>query len=177
MAGRKLTARAEEEVVFMENLLVQCDHLTKLVEEYAAAKKNQDAQAQTIARQLSQIRQQAMIKNLGPIADQAGLLSVAAGRGSQMQRARTMREGVAGFKQLLERTMKATIEADQRLQAEAEKEKERQRAAERAAAQRMAERALRESAPQMKAPPEAERPAAPAEAAGQVKEGEAKPQQ
>jgi len=120
MAGRKLSAKTEEEVVFMENLLTQCAHLTKLVEEYAGMKKNPEAAVQVITRQLSQIRQQAMIKNLGPVADYAGMLSVAAGRGSQMQRTRVMREGVVGFKQLLERTMKAAIDADQRVRAEAE---------------------------------------------------------
>jgi len=123
MAGRKLSAKTEEEVVFMENLLTQCAHLTKLVEEYAVMKKNPEAAVQVITRQLSQIRQQAMIKNLGPVADYAGMLSVAAGRGSQMQRTRVMREGVVGFKQLLERTMKATIDADQRVRAEAEHER------------------------------------------------------
>jgi hypothetical protein len=123
MAGRKLSAKTEEEVVFMENLLTRCAHLTKLVEEYAAMKKNPEAAVQVITRQLSQIRQQAMIKNLGPVADYAGMLSVAAGRGSQMQRTRVMREGVVGFKQLLERTMKATIDADQRVRAEAEHER------------------------------------------------------
>jgi hypothetical protein len=129
MAGRKLSAKVEEEVVFMENLLHQCDHMTKRVEEYAAAKKNADDIAQAIVRQLQQIRQTAMIKNLGPLADQAGMLSVAAGRGSQMQRARVMREGIAGFKQLLERTMKATIDADQRQRQEAERMREAARAA------------------------------------------------
>ena len=123
MAGRKLSAKTEEEVVFMEHLLTQCAHLTKLVEEYAVMKKNPEAAVQVITRQLSQIRQQAMIKNLGPVADYAGMLSVAAGRGSQMQRTRVMREGVVGFKQLLERTMKATIDADQRVRAEAEHER------------------------------------------------------
>ena len=123
MAGRKLSAKTEEEVVFMEQLLTQCAHLTKLVEEYAVMKKNPEAAVQVITRQLSQIRQQAMIKNLGPVADYAGMLSVAAGRGSQMQRTRVMREGVVGFKQLLERTMKATIDADQRVRAEAEHER------------------------------------------------------
>jgi hypothetical protein len=123
MAGRKLSAKTEEEVVFMEHLLTQCAHLTKLVEEYAAMKKNPEAAVQVITRQLSQVRQQAMIKNLGPVADYAGMLSVAAGRGSQMQRTRVMREGVVGFKQLLERTMKATIDADQRVRAEAEHER------------------------------------------------------
>jgi len=121
MAGRKLSAKTEEEIVFMEHLLVQCDHLNKLVEEYAAATKNTDALVQVITRTLSQVRQRAMIANLGPLADQAGMLGIAAGRGSQMQRTRTLRDGLAGFKQLVERTMKATIDADVRHRAQEQK--------------------------------------------------------
>ncbi len=145
MAGRKLSSKTEEEVVFMEQLLLQCDTLTRKVEEYATCKtKGADQIVQQIVRQLSQVRQQAMMKNLGPLADAAGTLSILAGRGSQMQRTRTMRDGLVGFKQNIERTMKAAIDADQRTQALAEKEREVQRAAEKAAAARMAQRALRE---------------------------------
>ncbi len=129
MAGRKLSAKTEEEVVFMEHLLTQCDHLNKLVEEYASAKKNTDAAIQTITRTLSQIRQRAMIANLGPLADQAGMLGIAAGRGSQMQRARTMRDGLVGFRQTIERTMKAAIDADARRRVEDDKDRAAARAA------------------------------------------------
>jgi hypothetical protein len=122
MAGLKLTARAQEEVAFLTDLLRKCDHLAAQVEQYSAAKRGADMIVSQIARELGHIRQNAMIKNLGPIADQAGLLSVAAGRGSQASRSRTLREGVAGFKQLLERVMKATIDADQRQQAEKARE-------------------------------------------------------
>jgi len=144
MAGRKLSAKAEEEVVFMEQLLARCDALARPIEEYATAHKGADQFAQTVVRALQEIRQHAMMKNLGPLADAAGGLSVQCGRGSQLMRARTMREGMAGFKVLIERTMKATIEADQRVTAERLKEEERAREAEKAAAQRMAERLLRE---------------------------------
>lgn len=121
MAGRKLSAKTEEEVVFMEHLLAQTDHLKKLVEEYAAAKKGTEALVQVITRTLSQIRQRAMIKNLGPLADQAGMLGIAAGRGSQFQRARILRDGIVSFKQVIERTMKAAIDADARQRSEDEK--------------------------------------------------------
>jgi hypothetical protein len=134
MAGRKLSAKTEEEVVFMEHLLVQCDHIHKLVEEYAAAKKNTDAMVQAITRTLSQIRQRAMIANLGPLADQAGMLGVAAGRGSQMQRVRILRDGLAGFKQVIERTMKAAIDADARHRHEEDGKRADARAAAKAAA-------------------------------------------
>jgi len=129
MAGRKLSAKTEEEVVFMEHLLEQCRHLTKLTEEYAAAKKNLDGFLQPITRTLGQIRQHAMIKNLGPLADAAGILQVAAGRGSQMQRTRVLREGIVGFTQNIERTMKAAIDADQRTRHDDEAKREAAKAA------------------------------------------------
>jgi len=65
MAGQKLSSKTEEEIVFMQNMLLQCDGLTRKVEEYAACKtKAVDAMVQQIIRQLSQFRQQAMSKNL-----------------------------------------------------------------------------------------------------------------
>ena len=122
MAGRKLSAKTEEEVIFMEHMLLQCDTIARKIEEYAANKsKSADGIAQGIVRHLGQFRQQAMMKNLGPLADAAGTLSIQASRGSQMQRARTMREGLVSFKQLIERVMKAAIDADGRARAEAEK--------------------------------------------------------
>ncbi len=121
MAGRKLSAKTEEEVVFMEHLQAECDTLIRKVEEYASAKNNADGIVQAIIRQLSQIRQRAMMKNLGPLADAAGSLSVMAGRGSQTQRTRVMREGIAGFKVNIERTIKAAVDADARVRSEAEK--------------------------------------------------------
>jgi hypothetical protein len=122
MAGIKLSAKVQEEIVFMENMLLQCTGLTRKVEEYAACKtKAAEGMVQTIVRQLSQFRQQAMQKNLGPLADAAGTLSILCGRGSQMQRTRIMREGVVNFKLLIERMMKAAIQADVRQRAESEK--------------------------------------------------------
>ena len=146
MAGRKLSSKTEEEVGFLEHVLVELGHLNKQTEEYATFKgKNDGDLIMVIIRQLQQIRQNGMAKNLGPIADQAGILSVAANRGSKTQRVRVLREGLASYRQAIERTMKAMIDADQRHAAEAHAELERQKAAEHAAAQRMAERALREA--------------------------------
>jgi hypothetical protein len=120
MAGRKLSAKTEEEVVFMENLLMQCATLMRKVEEYGASKKNTESQVQSIVRELAFIRQKAMMKNLGMIADAAGGLSMQAGRGSQTQRTRVLRDGVITFKQLIERVIKATIDADARVRHENE---------------------------------------------------------
>jgi hypothetical protein len=133
MAGRKLGTKAEEEVVWMEHVLMMLNNLNKKVEEYSVAKKNADSQLQPIVRTLQQIRQQGMIKNLGPLADSAGLLAVGAMRGSQMQRTRVLREGLASFKQLVDRTMKATIDADVRDQGRKHDELEAAKVVDRAA--------------------------------------------
>lgn len=123
MAG-KLSAKAAEEVEYLELVLRNCAHLNALVEQYAGAKtKNaSDMYTQQITRTLTQLRQNAMAKNLGFIADAAGTLGVASVRGSQLQRCRTLREGVTSLKQLVERTMKATGDADVRQRAEKEKD-------------------------------------------------------
>lgn len=137
MSGKKLSAKASEEVEFLEQVLRKCDHLGTLVEQYSAAKKGADSYVNQIARELGHLRQNAMIKNLGFVADNAGTLGIAAGRGSQVQRSRTLREGLNSLKQLVDRTIKATIEADERDR----KEKERLAEIEKAARERTAARA------------------------------------
>ncbi len=124
MAGIKLSAKAQEEVEFMESVLKQISHVSAQVEQYASAKQKgpMDMYLSQITRTLTRLRQTAMIKNLGFIADAAGILGVAAGRGSQVQRTRVMREGTVSLKQLVERTMKATIDTDKRERAQKEKE-------------------------------------------------------
>lgn len=122
MAGLKLSAKAQEEVEFLDGVIKKCDHMLGLVEQYAGANKGADIFLSQITRELGHIRQNAMIKNLGFVADHAGMLGVAAGRGSQMQRARTMREGLAALKSLSERTMKAVVDTDKRERAQKERE-------------------------------------------------------
>lgn len=122
MAGVKLSAKAQEEVDFLDSLLKQCDHLAGLTEQYAGQKgTQQEVTFAGIVRTLGHIRQHAMMKNLGPIADAAGTLGVGAARGSPTQRARFLREGLASYKQNVERTQKAIVGADQRERAEQEK--------------------------------------------------------
>lgn len=122
MAGHKLSAKAQEEHEFLESLLKQCDHLLGLTEQYAGGKGASQAQMfQTITRTLGHIRQHAMMKNLGPIADAAGSMAIGANRGSILQRTRFLREQLAGYKTNIERTMKALVGADAREKAEAEK--------------------------------------------------------
>jgi hypothetical protein len=165
MAGQKLSAKTEEELAFLEHLLVECDHIASKTEEYSSAYKGESDLITAIARQLAKMRQRAMMKNLGTIGDQAGMLAVAAGSGSKMQRCRVLREGIGSYKQLIARTMKAMADADARHFAQAAREQQDRRAEEHEAATRMAERVLRESSAAKRAPVEpaqAARPKAPA---------------
>ncbi|MFI5207978.1 MAG: hypothetical protein ACHQU8_04335 [Gemmatimonadales bacterium] len=119
----KLSAKVQEEVEFLEHVLKICVHLSSMVEQYASSKtkSSSDMYLSQITRALTQLRQNAMMKNLGFVADAAGILGVAAGRGSQVMRTRVLREGSVSLKQLVERTMKAAIDAGHRENAEKEK--------------------------------------------------------
>jgi hypothetical protein len=123
MAGIKLSAKAAEEYDFLEAVTRKCEHISSLVEQYASANKGAEIFLSQITRTLGQVRQQAMIKNLGFVADHAGMLGVAAARGSQLQRARTIREGASSLKQLVERTMKAIVDTDRREKGQKAEEK------------------------------------------------------
>jgi len=114
MAVLKLSAKSTETIEYLEAVLKEADHFAALVEQYAAAKKGGDAYATQVSRELGQLRQKAMARNLGFIADAAGQLGVMASRGgSPMMKARVLRDGVASFRALVERTIKATITADE----------------------------------------------------------------
>jgi hypothetical protein len=122
MAGQKLSAKAMEEFEFMDGLLKECAHLLGETEKYAGSTGNSAQQIfQGITRQLGHIRQKAMMKNLGPLADAAGVMAIGANRGSPLQRARFLREQLATYKTNIERTMKALVAADAREKAEQEK--------------------------------------------------------
>ncbi len=114
MAGVKLSAKAQEIVEYLETVLKECDHFASLVEQFATAKTNPDLLSGQLARELQQLRQHAMIKNLGFVADTAGQLGVQAGRGgSQAMKSRVLRDGIVSLTALAERTQKAAIQADE----------------------------------------------------------------
>ena len=114
MAGQKLSAKHQELVEYLESLAKECDHFASLVEQYAAAKSNPDQYSSVLSRELAQLRQKAMMRNVGFVADQAGQLSVVASRGgSPMMKSRMLRDGVVSLKALIERTIKGTIQADE----------------------------------------------------------------
>jgi len=144
MAGFKLSAKATETVEYLEHVLKETDHFGALVEQFAATQKGGDMYATQLARELGQLRQKAMTRNLGYLADQAGQLGVMASRGgSAMMKSRILRDGVLAFKGLVERTIKATIAADENEQKEKEflAEKERKTQAEHIRARVLAEEA------------------------------------
>jgi hypothetical protein len=119
MATVKLSAKTLETVEYLETLFRESDHFVSLVEQFAAAKKNADMYSGQLSRELGQLRQKAMMRNLGFVADMAGQLGVAASRGgSPMMKGRVLRDGVQSFRALLERTIKATIQADESEQRE-----------------------------------------------------------
>jgi hypothetical protein len=120
MAGGKLSAKATETVEFLDYIIHQCDHLATNVEEFASAKKSMQADwaRQMIARELGHLRQRAMVKNLGVLADEIGRLAVqASGGGSQQTKSRLLRDGVSSMKAACERFRKGTIDSDKAEQA------------------------------------------------------------
>ena len=120
MAGGKLSAKATETVEFLDYIIRQADHLAGAVEEFASAKKTMQADwaRQGIARELGHLRQRAMVKNLGVLADEIGRLAVqASGGGSQQMKSRILRDGVVSMKAACERMRKSTLDADKAEQA------------------------------------------------------------
>ena len=115
MAGQKLSAKATETVEFLDYLLRQCVLLDSQIEDYAAAKKPATADwiRTQIARELGHLRQRAMVKNLGVVADEVGRLGIQASTsGSQQMKSRVLREGIASLRAAVERRRKATVDAD-----------------------------------------------------------------
>ena len=159
----KLTAKNQEMVDYLDTLLKEMDHFASLVEQYAAARSNPGQYSSLLSRQLAQLRQKAMMRNVGFIADAAGQLSVAASRGSNaMMKARLLRDGVVSLRALIERTIKGTIQADEG--EKREKEFQAQKAA-KAQAEAVKARVLAEEAKEVaKKAAVAPKPAAPAAA-------------
>ena len=115
MAGQKLSAKASETVEFLDYLLRQCDLLVSQIEDYASARKPATADwiRSQIARELGHLRQRAMVKNLGVVADEVGRLGIQASTsGSQQMKSRVLREGIASLRAAVERRRKATVDAD-----------------------------------------------------------------
>ena len=115
MATQKLSAKASETVEFLDYLLRQCDLLASQIEDFATTKKTATADwiRGQVARELGHLRQRAMVKNLGVLADEVGRLGIQASTsGSQQQKSRVLREGINSLKAAVERRRKATVDTD-----------------------------------------------------------------
>ncbi|MGA2382936.1 MAG: hypothetical protein ABSG61_05820 [Gemmatimonadales bacterium] len=173
--AQKLSAKSQELVDYLETLMREMDHFAALVEQFAGAKSRADQYSSQLSRELAQLRQKAMMRNVGFVADSAGQLSVAASRGgSPMMKARVLRDGVVALRALIERTIKGVVQADEG--EKREKEFQAQKAA-KAQAEAVKRRVLEEEAkeaaksaaaavPTTEAPAPAPRPATAPPAAG-----------
>jgi hypothetical protein len=106
--------RRIEEIEAFEKVV---DHTHHLVQELganrAAPKKLLDKLCESIARDMSQMRQRALQTNIGTIADVAGTLAVMAARGGGMSmKLRGLEDGVHSLRMQLEHALKmaSTIE-------------------------------------------------------------------
>ncbi len=90
------------------------DHLKRLVAELesnrAAPNRVIEGICETMARELSQMRQRALTSNIGTIADVAGAMSVMAGRGGGLNmKIRGLGEGVSSLVMQLELARKLVM--------------------------------------------------------------------
>jgi hypothetical protein len=145
MANYKLSAKAVETIEYLQAVLKETDHYVSLVEQFAAARsKGYENFATQLSRELGQLRQKAMMRGVPYLADAAGQLGVMASRGgSPMMKGRLLRDGVAAFRSLIERNIKATAVADENEQKQKayQAEKERRASVEAVKARVLAEEA------------------------------------
>jgi hypothetical protein len=115
MAGQKLSAKATEAVEFLDYLVRQFDLLASQIEDYATTRKPATADwiRGQIARELTHLRQRAMAKNVGILADEIGRLAIQASTGgSQQMKSRVLREGIASLQGSVARRRKSTMDTD-----------------------------------------------------------------
>jgi hypothetical protein len=108
--AQKLTAEQAARIELIHGFLKTVDHVAKLVAELdssRAAKSTFLANiCETIARQLSHMRQRALSANVGTVADVAGSMSVMAGRGGGIDmKIRGLKDGVNSLRMQLDRAL------------------------------------------------------------------------
>jgi hypothetical protein len=113
----KLTVDQMQRIEKIEQFQKVVDHTHHLVQELAANRaaptKVLDRICESIARDMSQMRQRALTSNIGTIADVAGALAVMAARGGGMSmKIRGLEDGVHSLRLQLEHALKmaSTIE-------------------------------------------------------------------
>src|SRR5438093_12168753 len=113
----KLTADQQRRAGEIRQFQTVVDHVAKLVAELdsnrAAKSSFIDNLCESIARQLSQMRQRALASGVGTIADVAGAMSVMAGRGGGIQmKIRGLSDGVNSLRMQLDQALKQAMTPD-----------------------------------------------------------------
>ena len=112
--AQKLTAEQAARVEQLHGFLKTVDHVAKLVAELdsnrAAKAKVLENICESLARELSQMRQRALTANVGTIADVAGAMSVMAGRGGGINmKIRGLADGVNSLRLQLDHALKQAM--------------------------------------------------------------------
>lgn len=111
---QKLTPEQAARIELIRGFLKTVDHVAKLVAELdsnrAAKSKILENVCESIARQLSQMRQRALTSNVGTIADVAGSMSVMAARGGGIaMKIRGLTDGVNSLRLQLDQALKQAM--------------------------------------------------------------------
>jgi len=118
MAG-KVSAAAAGKLAHIELLQKKLQNVHGLVEQFAAAKVNQNVLCQPIQRGLTGLKREFMGAGLDALCQTAGALAIAAGRGTAPQtKARILREGVGSLRFQLEMEQRAIVAEDEAKQAD-----------------------------------------------------------
>jgi len=112
MAG-KLSAGAQQELVFFEEVKKKVDRLHSLIEQVSAAKTGQDQMMGPINRTAVDVQRLLMNKGYGVMADSANQVAMNAKRGGGMQmKIRAFRELVNSIKAAMDTRMKMIVAED-----------------------------------------------------------------
>lgn len=120
--AEKLTADQYRRIAEIEGYLKVVEHLKHLVAELESNRAGTARVIQniceSIARELSQMRQRALTANIGTIADVAGAMSVMASRGGGINlKVRGLSEGVTSLTMQLDQALKAASTPEPKPQA------------------------------------------------------------
>jgi hypothetical protein len=122
MAG-SLTPKAQTQINALGELLRKVQHLHGLVEQYAAAKVNQEQFQQPIRRAFDRLKLDFMAAGQDSLSQLAGSMALAVSRGGgPRQKVRALREGVASMRFQLELEQRTIATADKEAQDAAARE-------------------------------------------------------
>ncbi|MFW5951076.1 MAG: hypothetical protein ACOC3J_06405 [Gemmatimonadota bacterium] len=118
MAG-KLSPQAQMKVATLQAMADKVQHVYGLVERYAATRDPRQAEmlAMPMKRAFGKLKIELMGSGLDTLSQLAGSMEIAAGRGgSQRQKLRVLREGVASLRFQVEQEQKKVVSEDQAAQ-------------------------------------------------------------